>query len=119
MSNSKKGLKTGPKSKKELESTKTLSKREQSSALREFRAKLLLNPKSERLIEKLFDLAFDDEAKNQSVALKVLSDRLMPVAGFTSDGKSQASVSINISGLGAPDPGVTINGSSGELEEDL
>tara|TARA_R110000868_G_scaffold255828_3_gene512493 strand:+ start:2786 stop:3142 length:357 start_codon:yes stop_codon:yes gene_type:complete len=118
MSNSSKGLKTGPKSKQELASTKTLSKREQSSALREFRAKLLLNPKSERLIEKLFDLAFNDESKQQSVALKILSDRLMPIAGFTSDGKAQATVSINISGLSSPDAGVTINGNSGELEND-
>lgn len=110
--------KVGRPSKTELESTKTLTKREQASALKEFRQRLLLNPKSPKLIEKLFDLAFDDEAKNQSVALKILSDRLMPVAGFTHDGKQQASVSINISGIGTPaNTGVTIDGTSGELED--
>ena len=110
---------TGPKSKKALASTKTMSKREQSTALREFRAKLLLNPKSERLLEKLFDLAFDDEAKQQSVALKILADRIMPLAGFTADGNSQAQVSINISGIGAPaeaPAGVTIDGTSGAID---
>ena len=110
--------KIGRPSKTELESTKSLTKREQSAALKEFRQRLLLNPKSPKLIEKLFSLAFDDEAKNQSVALKILSDRLMPVAGFTSDGKQQASVSINISGIGAPaTTGVTIDGTSGEIDE--
>ena len=111
--------KVGRPSKAELESTKTLTKREQSAALKDFRQRLLLNPKSPKLIEKLFDLAFDDEAKNQSVALKILSDRLMPVAGFTSDGKQQASVSINISGIGSTaTTGVTIDGTSGDIEHD-
>ena len=109
--------KVGRPSKKDLQATEGLSKREQSAALKEFRQRLLLNPKSPKLIEKLFDLAFDDEAKNQSTALKILSDRLMPVAGFTADGKQQAQVSINITGL-EPTHGVTINGESGSVEED-
>jgi hypothetical protein len=109
--------KVGRPSKKDLESTTQLTKREQSAALKEFRQRLLLNPKSPRLIEKLFDLAFDDEAKNQSTALKILSDRLMPVAGFTSDGKQQAQVSINISGL-EPTHGVTIEGTTGEVDDE-
>lgn len=109
--------KVGRPSKKDLESTNQLTKREQSAALKEFRQRLLLNPKSPRLIEKLFDLAFDDEAKNQSTALKILSDRLMPVAGFTADGKQQATVSINISGL-EPTHGVTIDGTTGNLDDE-
>ena len=87
--------------KKDLEATKHLTKREQASRLREFRQRLLLNPKSEVLIEKLFATALDDEAKNQAVAMKLLADRLLPVAGFTADGKQQAAVSINITGLGS------------------
>lgn len=116
---SKEVSKAGRPSKQALASTGQLTKREQSAALKEFRQRLLLNPKSPKLIEKLFDLAFDDEAKNQSVALKILSDRLMPVAGFTSDGKQQAQVSINISGIGQPsDHGVTISGTTGDIEDD-
>jgi len=109
--------KIGRPRKADLEATKTLTKREQSAALKEFRQRLLLNPRSPKLIEKLFDLAFDDEAKNQSVALKLLADRLMPVAGFTADGKANAQVQINITGL--PDThGVTIDGSAGNPESD-
>lgn len=109
--------KVGRPSKKDLEATGQLTKREQSAALKEFRQRLLLNPKSPKLIEKLFDLAFDDEAKNQSTALKILSDRLMPVAGFTADGKQQATVSINISGL-EPTHGVTIDGTTGDVDDE-
>lgn len=118
----KNGTMIGRPKKGDLEGTKTLSKREQAAALKEFRQRLLLNPKSPALVEKLFDLAFDDEAKNQAVALKILSDRLMPVAGFTADGKQQASVSINITGIGSESKdvsaGVTIDGNSGEPEPD-
>ena len=109
--------KVGRPRKADLEGTKELTKREQAAALKDFRQRLLLNPKSPKLIEKLFDLAFDDEAKNQSVALKILSDRLMPVAGFTADGKQNAQVSINITGL-TESHGVTIDGNSGEPEDE-
>lgn len=109
--------KRGRPSKAALQSTKDLSKRQQAAALKDFRARLLLNPKSPALIEKLFDIAFDDEHKQQAVAMKLLADRLMPVAGFTSDGKQQAQVSINISGIGAPHGAVTIDGSAEDAEE--
>lgn len=99
----------GRPSKQELASTGQMSKREQSAALKEFRQRLLLNPQSPKLIEKLFHLAFDDEAKNQSVALKILSDRLMPVAGFTADGKANNQVQINITGLSNEPAGVVID----------
>ena len=108
--------KRGRPSKKALSGTKEMSKREQSAALREYRQRLLLNPKSPLLIEKLFDTAFDDEHKNQAVAMKLLADRLMPLAGFTADGKQQAQVSINITGIGQ-EQGVTIEGSAEEVDE--
>jgi hypothetical protein len=104
--------------KADLEATKELSKRQQAQKLREFRQRLLLNPKSEKLIEHLFKTALDDEAKNQAVAMKLLTDRLLPVAGFTMDQKSAPSVSINITGLGTPEGGVTIDGSAEASEDD-
>lgn len=109
--------KRGRPSKQELASTKELSRREQSAALKEFRSRLLLNPKSPKLIEKLFETAFDDDHKNQSVAMKLLADRLLPVAGFTHDGKQQAAVNISITGIGAATSGVTINGDGGGVED--
>ena len=109
--------KGGRPSKKALSATKEMTKREQSAALKEFRQRLLLNPKSPLLIEKLFDTAFDDEHKNQAVAMKLLADRLMPLAGFTADGKANAAVSINITGLN-DNAGVTIDGSTGEPDDE-
>ena len=108
--------KRGRPSKQDLASTKELSRREQSAALKEFRSRLLLNPKSPKLIEKLFETAFDDEHKQQAVAMKLLADRLLPVAGFTHDGKQQATVQVNITGIGAS--GVTVNGTSGNEGRD-
>ena len=108
--------KRGRPSKQDLASTKELSRREQSAALKEFRSRLLLNPKSPKLIEKLFETAFDDEHKQQAVAMKLLADRLLPVAGFTHDGKQQATVQVNITGIGASD--VTVNGTSGDEGRD-
>lgn len=112
--------KIGRPSAKDLAKTGEMTKREQSAALREFRSRLLLNPKSEKLIEKLFATAFEDDHKQQGLAMKLLADRLMPVAGFTADGKQQNQVQISITGIGTPDepsPGVTISGTSGEVED--
>jgi hypothetical protein len=109
--------KRGRPSKAALQSTKDLSKRQQAAALKDFRARLLLNPKSPALIEKMFEIAFDDEHKQQAVAMKLLADRLMPVAGFTSDGKQQAQVSINISGIGVPSGAVTVENGADDTED--
>ena len=109
--------KGGRPSKKELEATKSMTKREQAAAIKEYRQRLLLHPGSSKLIDKLFSTAFDDEHKNQAVAMKILSDRVLPSAGFTFDGKSNNQVSINITGLNESPAGVTISGTSGEVED--
>ena len=102
-----------------LEGTKSMTKREQSAAMKEYRQRLLLHPSSPKLIEKIFNTAFDDESKQQGLAMKLLADRILPVAGFTHDGKQQSQVSINISGIGAdPIKGVTISGDSGDIEDE-
>ena len=106
--------KGGRPSRQDLDNTANMTKREQASALKEFRKRLLLNPRSPKLLEKMFDTAFDDEHKQQGLAMKLLADRLMPLAGFTADGKTNAQVSINISGL---NDSVTIDGSTGDVED--
>ena len=106
--------KSGRPSRQDLDNTANMTKREQASALKEFRKRLLLNPRSPKLLEKMFDTAFDDEHKQQGLAMKLLADRLMPLAGFTADGKTNAQVSINISGL---NDSVTIDGSTGTVED--
>jgi len=112
-----KEVKKGRPSKKDLESTTLMTKREQAAAIKEYRQRLLLHPGSPKLIDKLFSTAFDDEHKNQAVAMKILSDRVLPSAGFTFDGKSNNQVSINITGLSDSPAGVTISGTSGEVED--
>lgn len=109
--------KGGRPSKKALAATGQMTKREQSAALKDFRQRLLLNPRSPKLVEKMFDMAFDDEHRNQAVAMKLLADRLMPVAGFTADGKANAAVSINITGL-TDTNNVTIDGEYADVPED-
>ena len=110
-------VKKGRPSKNDLESTNLMTKREQAAAIKEYRQRLLLHPGSPKLIDKLFSTAFDDEHKNQAVAMKILSDRVLPSAGFTFDGKSNNQVSINITGLSDSPAGVTISGTSGEVED--
>jgi len=110
-------VKKGRPSKNDLESTTLMTKREQAAAIKEYRQRLLLHPGSPKLIDKLFSTAFDDEHKNQAVAMKILSDRVLPSAGFTFDGKSNNQVSINITGLSDSPAGVTISGTSGEVED--
>jgi VCBS repeat-containing protein len=66
----------------------------------------------------MFDTAFDDEHKQQGLAMKLLADRLMPLAGFTADGKTNAQVSINITGLNDGDGSVVIDGNTGTVEND-
>jgi uncharacterized protein YllA (UPF0747 family) len=113
-----KEVKKGRPSKKDLESTTLMTKREQAAAIKEYRQRLLLHPGSPKLIDKLFSTAFDDESRNQAVAMKILADRVLPAAGFTFDGKTNNQVSINITGLNDPSSGVTISGSSGEVEDE-
>ena len=112
--------KGGRPSKQELEATDGMTKREQAAAMKQYRQRLLLHPGSPKLIDKLFSTAFDDEHKNQAIAFKLLADRILPVAGFTVDGKSNNAVSINITGIGGQSdtPGVVISGSSGEVEDE-
>jgi hypothetical protein len=66
----------------------------------------------------MFDTAFDDEHKQQGLAMKLLADRLMPLAGFTADGKTNAQVSINITGLNnTVGESVVIDGNTGDVED--
>jgi len=112
--------KIGRPSKNDLTKAGEMTKREQAAAMKEYRQRLLLHPSSPKLIEKLFSTALDDESKNQAVAMKLLADRILPVAGFTTDGKASNAVSINISGIvgNGDTPGVTISGTSGEVEDE-
>lgn len=113
--------KRGRPSSTDLESTALMTKRETANAVKEFRQRLLLHPKSPAVLNKIIETALNDEHKQQGVAMKILADRLAPAAGFTVEGKQNNQVQINITGLGvsdSSDAGVTINGTTGEVDDE-
>ena len=73
-----------------------------ASIINEYKARMLASPKSNKVLESIFNAALDDEHKNQAAAWKLVMDRIAPVAAFEKDviknGGSNA-ISINISGV--------------------
>ena len=76
-----------------------MSAREQTRQMHELKAELLTHKKAKSFVNKLFDIAMDDDHDGQMQAMKIVSDRLLPNAGFTLDSKKSTAVQINISGL--------------------
>ena len=70
----------------------------------EYRARMLASPKSARVLEKVFEVALNDEHSGQMAAMKLVLDRIVPAAAFdTAKGGNQApQISINITGLTQP-----------------
>jgi hypothetical protein len=50
-------------------------------------------------VEKLFAMALDDEHSGQAVAIKIISERILPIQSFTAESKKSSAVNINITGL--------------------
>ena len=68
---------------------------------------------SDKVFNKLLQKAMDDEDRDQMGALKLIADRLAPLANFTEQsagGNSAGRVVINISGLTSPNIDGTIEG---------
>ena len=76
-----------------------MSAREQTRQLHALKAELLTHNKAKHFVNKLFDIAMDDEHDGQMQAMKMVADRLLPNAGFSIDSKKSTAVQINISGL--------------------
>ena len=76
-----------------------MSAREQTRQLHELKAELLTHGKAKHFVNKLFDIAMNDEHDGQMQAMKMVADRLLPNAGFSLDSKKSTGVTINISGL--------------------
>ena len=75
-----------------------------TAIINEYRDRMLLSPKSAKVLESIFDAALDPEHKNQAAAWKLVVDRIAPISAFepTKGGSSTPSISINISGLTSP-----------------
>ena len=94
-----------------------------ATIINEYKARMLASPKSNKVLESIFDAALDDDHKNQAAAWKLLVDRLMPLSYFDKDkvGGGRSAVNITITGVGGEI--TTVGGSEFEelttIENDL
>lgn len=76
-----------------------------SGIIKDYRDRMLLSPKSAKVLESIFDAALTEGHPNQAAAWKIVVDRIAPVSAFDPSGKnngSMPSISINITGLNSP-----------------
>ena len=69
------------------------------------KARLLASPKSNKVVEAIFDAALDDNHKGQQAAWKLLMDRMMPVSMFEKEidpngGSARPVINISIGTVG-------------------
>jgi hypothetical protein len=90
-----------------------------ASIINEYKARMLASPKSELVLQTIFDAATNDEHKNQAAAWKLIMDRILPVGAFEREvikDAGRSAIQINITGvgsteiLGSPKDGSTIEG---------
>lgn len=76
-----------------------------SAIMNEYKARMLASPKSSRVLEKVFEIALNDEHSGQMAAMKLVLDRIVPASAFDTAKGSNGSapqISINITGLASP-----------------
>lgn len=73
-----------------------------AAIINEYKARMLASPKSQKVIDSIFNAALDDDHKNQAAAWKFLGDRLLPLSYFDLDRNTagKSAITINITGLG-------------------
>ena len=72
-----------------------------ASIINEYKARMLASPKSNKVLESIFNAALNDDHKNQAAAWKLVMDRMLPLSYFEKDSANgRQSVSITISGGG-------------------
>jgi hypothetical protein len=75
-----------------------------ASIINEYKARMLASPKSELVLQTIFDAATNDDHKNQAAAWKLIMDRILPVGVFEKDvikDAGRSSIQINITGVGS------------------
>ena len=68
-----------------------------AAVLAEYKARMLNSPKSRKVLDKLFEIALDDDNKDQVVCIKIITDRLLPASAFAPEKTNTGLSSINIS----------------------
>lgn len=61
---------------------------------------LLLKSGGKSVVQKVLDIAMDDEHPGQMTALKMCMDRTLPTSLFEKEKGARSAVTINITGLG-------------------
>ncbi len=92
---------TPAQAKKQLDTLET-----DSSALKNYRNKLLTHPKTSKVLNRIFDIALDDEHPNQTQMLKFIADRALPADGFAQAAGANLgrnAITINITGIAPKD----------------
>jgi len=77
----------------------------EKAILDEYKMRMLASPKSSKVLEKLFEVALNDEHSGQMAAMKLIVDRIAPASSFDvtrGSGGSIPQVTINIAGLSTP-----------------
>jgi hypothetical protein len=72
-----------------------------AARMNEFKARLLATA-GDRVIDKVINIALDDEHQGQMAALKMCMDRVLPMSYFDKDkaGGGKSNISISITGVG-------------------
>ena len=106
-----------------MNTVKPLSVRKTKEQMSRYRAALLSNPMTLKVVEKSMEIAMDDTHSGQMAAMKLIMDRALPVMGFTMEDKHKggAGIQINITGLtqekevGPADSPIRPNGPDGPI----
>lgn len=75
-----------------------------TAIINEYKQRMLMSPKSAKVLEAIYDAALDNDHKNQAAAWKLIVDRIIPISAFeaSKQGGQTPQISINISGLNSP-----------------
>jgi hypothetical protein len=81
----------------------------EQAIINDYRARMLASPRSEKVLDSIYNAALDDNHKNQAAAWKLIMDRLLPLSHFEKDkaGGGRAAVSITITGVGGETTTIT------------
>lgn len=88
-----------------------------AAIMAEYKARMLASPKSSRVIQKVFEVALDDDHKHQAACMKMVMDRVAPIGAFEIHNRSTGSSGITININSAIDgKSVTIDGEAEDGE---
>lgn len=73
-----------------------------AAILKDYRARMLASPKSEKVLQKVLDTALEDGHPHQGVCMKLVAERLLPASYFQKDNSNaqrpQLEITINAEG---------------------